>query len=201
MNKWYVLSLVLFIVLIGGVVGAQFFIQDNNNWFGMMGPTMQGFNGEYELINSIDTEKEVNASLTNATIDSTNNSIRYTGEYVNIVMIGGPEDADEKFVIGEMINPTIFIPKNAKVTMKLINEDEGMPHGIELTSVSPPYSYMTMMQGGFTGIYVPVIPNANGDLYPVAETTFTANRTGEFYYICQVPGHAEEGMYGKIIIE
>jgi len=31
--------------------------------------------------------------------------------------------------------------------------------------------------------------------------TFTPNRAGEFYYVCQVPGHIELGMWGKVIAE
>ncbi len=31
--------------------------------------------------------------------------------------------------------------------------------------------------------------------------TFTPNRAGEFFYICQVPGHIELGNWGKVIVE
>ncbi len=31
--------------------------------------------------------------------------------------------------------------------------------------------------------------------------TFIPNRSGEFYYICTIPGHIELGMYGKVIVE
>ena len=31
--------------------------------------------------------------------------------------------------------------------------------------------------------------------------TFTPNRPGEYYYVCQVPGHIELGMWGKLIAE
>ncbi|HIQ29654.1 MAG TPA: hypothetical protein EYH45_03720, partial [Candidatus Caldiarchaeum subterraneum] len=31
--------------------------------------------------------------------------------------------------------------------------------------------------------------------------TFTPNRAGEYYYVCQVPGHIELGMWGKLIAE
>jgi plastocyanin len=43
-------------------------------------------------------------------------------------------------------------------------------------------------------------PSANGRSYEDS-TSFTANYDGEFYYICQYPGHASEGMYGKIIVK
>jgi len=31
--------------------------------------------------------------------------------------------------------------------------------------------------------------------------TFKPNRPGEYYYICQVPGHIELGMWGRFIVE
>ena len=31
--------------------------------------------------------------------------------------------------------------------------------------------------------------------------TFTPNKAGEYYYLCQVPGHIELGMWGKLIAE
>lgn len=29
---------------------------------------------------------------------------------------------------------------------------------------------------------------------------FTVTKAGDFYYICQVPGHADVGMYGKVVV-
>ncbi|QQE81457.1 plastocyanin [Alicyclobacillus sp. SO9] len=79
--------------------------------------------------------------------------------------------------------------------------DSGMPHGIELTAANPPYSYMSMMQGGiYSGSFIPPLPEAQNDQYPVAASTFVVNQTGNFHYLCQVPGHAAKGMYGKMIV-
>ncbi len=32
-------------------------------------------------------------------------------------------------------------------------------------------------------------------------TTFKADKTGTYYYICTVPGHVERGMFGTIVVE
>jgi uncharacterized cupredoxin-like copper-binding protein len=32
-------------------------------------------------------------------------------------------------------------------------------------------------------------------------TVFKVNRPGEFYYVCQVPGHVTLGMWGRMVIE
>jgi nitrite reductase (NO-forming) len=43
---------------------------------------------------------------------------------------------------------------------------------------------------------------ANSYLEPGQKGTviFTPNNAGSFYYICPVPGHAELGMFGSIVI-
>ncbi|WP_139024204.1 plastocyanin/azurin family copper-binding protein [Desulfosporosinus sp. OT] len=171
--------------------------------YGMMGGYGYGNSSSYNqnIKDDNSAAKDMEASLTNATIDKSANTITYTGTDVNIVMYGGPEEADGKFVIGGLINPTLKIPQGAKVTMELINEDTGMPHGVELTTAPPPYYYMAMMQGGvYPGSFLPTIPEASTNQYPSAQVSFTTSDSGQFYYICQYPGHAAKGMYGKIII-
>lgn len=171
--------------------------------YGMMGGFGYGNGNSYSqnIKDANSAAKDMAASLTNATVDKSANTITYTGKDVNIVMFGGPEEADGKFVIGGLINPTLKIPQGAKVTMELINEDTGMPHGVELTTSPPPYYYMTMMQGGvYPGSFITPILEAAANQYPSTQVSFTASDSGDFYYICQYPGHAAKGMYGKIII-
>lgn len=80
-------------------------------------------------------------------------------------------------------------------TMEIINEDTGMPYGVELTTALPPYYYMVMMQGGnYPGSFIPPIPEAAANQYPSVQVSFTASLDGEFYYICQYPSHAAKGM-------
>ena len=167
---------------------------------GMMG----GFQNYYsnQSVDDNSANKEMDESLKDAVINKQENSITFSGNNIKIVMFGGPENADEKFVIGGLVNPTIYVKEGTSINLELINKDEGMPHGIEITEAAPPYYYMTMMQGGiYPGSYVPVIPQAKNGRYPVANTNFKANYKGEYYYICQYPGHAQNGMYGKIIVQ
>lgn len=171
--------------------------------YGMMGGYDYGNGSNYSqnIKDGNSAATDMDASLAKATVDKDANTIAYTGTDVNIVMFGGPEEADGKFVIGGLVNPTLKIPQGANVTLELINEDTGMPHGVEVTTASPPYYFMTMMQGGvYPGSFIPPIPEAANNQYPSAQISFTASTTGQFYYICQYPGHAAKGMYGKIII-
>jgi len=185
----------------GGMMGGG---QGSNGYgggYGMMGGQGSGNNNALDAKNENSAAKDMAASLTNATVDKSANTITYTGTDVKIVMLGGPEEADGKFVIADLINPTLRIPKGANVTMEIINEDKGMSHGLELTNAQPPYAYMSMMQGGvYPGAFIQTIAEAVTNQYPSAQVTFKTSYAGEFYYICQYPGHAAKGMYGKIII-
>lgn len=172
-----------------------------NSPYGMMG----GYQG-YQINVATLTEEELQADITaaqiNAQVDEQANTVTYTGSDVKLVVVGGPEEADEKFVINGLINPTVYLPKGATVTLEFVNADEGMPHAFRITDAFPPYDYMAMMDGAvYPGSLIPTLPVAANGEYPVAESTFTAAETGTFYYICQYPGHAQEGMYGQIVIE
>lgn len=166
---------------------------------------MRGFtapNPSYQITNNNNANDAMSNSLKTAVIDKNSNSVTFKGQDVNVVLFGGPQNADDKFVVSGLVNPTINVPKGSKVTLTLINEDAGMPHGMEIIASPPPYAYMSMMQGPvYPGAYLPVVPQAANEVYPTASTTFTAFQSGTFYYICQVPGHAAKGMYGEIVVE
>lgn len=178
---------------------------NGNGWVGMMGSRMNSFFGQGKTIPPSEADRDMNASLQNATVDKVGNSITYSGQSVKIVVFGGAmgdsgSGPDEKFVIGGLVNPSLHVPKGAQVTLELVNEDN-MPHGLEITAAQPPYGTMSMMQGGiYPGAFLHPIAAATKDQYPVATTIFTASQSGEFHYICPYPGHAANGMYGKIIV-
>jgi len=176
---------------------------NGNNSGGMMGGN--GFQNGATNISSLNEEtanKHMEDSLKNATVDKKNNTITFWGKDVNIVLLGSPKIADDKFFIGGLINPMLQVPKNAKISLEMINEDEGMSHGVEITNATPSYNYMPMMGGGiYPDTFITPLPEATKDKYPTSGTTFTSNQEGTFYYICQYPGHAAKGMYGKFIIK
>lgn len=39
-----------------------------------------------------------------------------------------------------------------------------------------------------------IAPSGSGSV------TFTPNQTGNFYYVCTVPGHISLGMWGKVVV-
>jgi len=71
--------------------------------------------------------------------------------------------------------------KGDKIELTLINKDAAQPHSL-------------------------LIPDLNfnsGEIAPNSEGTFTitASKKGEFQFYCDIPGHKEVGMVGKITVQ
>lgn len=168
--------------------------------YGMMG----GANsyGDQTSVTKSAVKNETAAARQNSQVDKKTNTVTYLGSNVKIIIEGSPEKADDKFVIHGLVNPTLFITKGAVVTVEFVNEDTDMPHAFEITNAAPPYDYMSMMDGGvYPGSVISTLPEATNGHYVMATTTFQASQSGTFYYICQYHGHAQKGMYGKLIIK
>lgn len=112
------------------------------------------------------------------------------------------------FVIYGLINPTIVIKSSSmsvELTFTVVNLDDDMYHNFVITQNPPPYPYMMAgMMGNFNGNFfymMPYLPpTSNGNAYTYSYS-ISLNYPGTFWYICTYPGHAEEGMYGEIILE
>ncbi len=98
----------------------------------------------------------------------------------------------------------MLVRQGATVDVILVNTDWGLMHGFELTSTPPPYPYMAMMgiNNGF--FLMPLPPRTAENLAPARyyteEGSFTAV-SGSYYYLCQVPGHAAAGMFGRLVVK
>lgn len=140
----------------------------------------------------------------NVRIDKGSNTIKFLGSKITIPIIASPENASMySFGVYGLVNPTIIVGKNAQITIQLINRDDDMYHGVMVTVENPPYPYMRNMmfnQLAFKNSYVVPLPLGVDNKYPKSSTTFIADKMGNFYYICQVLGHASKGMYGKFIV-
>ncbi|WP_156885261.1 sulfocyanin-like copper-binding protein [Acidihalobacter ferrooxydans] len=134
----------------------------------------------------------------------------FQGHAVTIDMVAvQPGHPDTTFEVHGITNPTLVVPAGATVHLNLVNMDYGnnMEHGVIITRVPPPYQRNLMMQTG-TGLagIAPPIPwrskkALSQSLFAAAGTTFTTpTRPGVYWYVCQTPGHAEKGMYGKFVV-
>jgi rusticyanin len=132
---------------------------------------------------------------------------------------------DDVFVIYGLIDPTLVIPSGAHVDIMFVNLDSDMYHNYVVTSLAPPYYYMPMqgmmssnssswygggMMGGIGGgsntifaAMMPVLSPANynqGVAYSYSTSLTLNSYGGSYWYICTYPGHAQSGMYGKILV-
>lgn len=111
----------------------------------------------------------------------------------------------EYFVIDGLVNPTMVMKQEISIKFIIVNMDD-MEHNFAITTFPPPYPYMimggNMMNNGFNFTFdTPYLqPYNGGSRYPSSTFTYVVGNSGEFWYLCTYPGHAQEGMYGKIII-
>lgn len=151
----------------------------------------------------------IQASAAGASVDRESDTVTFTGTRVTLDVIAvQPDDPDTTFEIAGLVNPTVRVRRGALVDVELVNMDYGkdMPHGLVITRVPPPYGAMPMpmMAGGLGGI-PPLPARSSQDLqaarYAAGRMIFRATTPGTYYYLCQVPGHARDGMAGKLIVE
>ena len=87
--------------------------------------------------------------------------------------------------------PTLNLKEGTMYTITVHNSGN-MPHSWEISSTkaistSPLFN---------AGIEITNFLNAGGQ----GSVTFTPNKTGNFYYVCTVPGHIELGMWGTVVV-
>ncbi|AWR93889.1 plastocyanin/azurin family copper-binding protein [Acidianus brierleyi] len=161
------------------------------------------------------------ARISNNTIVFTSSNINlvvYTMGHIRAENLTGkfpPSYAHhDVFVIFGLINPTLVIPAGASIHVTVINLDDNMLHNFVVTNVPPPYPYNVMMSNmgpgmmgsGTSGRFITMMPLLHYANYSAGYAyeygySFTLNQEGTYWYICTYPGHAQMGMYGKIIVE
>lgn len=141
-------------------------------------------------------------NLSAASIDRAANTVRFSGPGAVIPVIADPYGEKHSYDIYGLVNPTVEVRKGSKVTIELVNADLQRYHGFVIISAKPPYSYAPtfMHSESFTRAVVPPVAYGRNGSYHIFKTDFKADSTGTFYYICQVPGCASGGMYGKFVV-
>jgi len=161
-------------------------------------------NNNFTVIDKKALDKMYIAPKKGVKIDKINNSIEFYGKNVSIPIVASPGNTADMYSFGVygLINPTLIVYKDAKVTMHLANEDDDMYHNIAVVDNPPPYPYMSMMYNVqvFGSSYIPPLPKSKEGKYFEMSNSFTVSQTGTFYFICQVMGHAYKGMYGKFVV-
>ncbi|MBI3115819.1 MAG: hypothetical protein HYZ12_00615 [Thaumarchaeota archaeon] len=173
----------------------------------------------YQAGKSFSTPEDVAVEMTHAltsagTIMPSNNTIFFHSKEVKIVVLATmrmalpefnismssvPSYVGEKapvFIVYGLVEPTISVPNGAKINLTIINADDDMAHNFVIAKSGPPFS--TSFSSDYFETNMEFLQPAteqgmNGYWY-----TFTLP-SGSYWYLCEVPGHASQGMYGKII--
>ncbi len=167
----------------------------------MMGSAMAG--AAWPRIAATQAEKLGGAAPPGATVDRAQKRISFRTRDVRFWALTSPESGpDMTFRIGGLANPTIEVPRGARVTLQLANADPDTSHGWLLTLAASPFPYMAMMQvpPAFPGAFAMPLGDAGAAGMPYERVSFVASRAGRFTYLCPVPGHAEHGMYGVLVV-
>jgi len=110
----------------------------------------------------------------------------YLGEVNNEFAFGfSPEDLS-------VPGPDIIVDRGDVVKIILINIGE-IPHSFGVGMAPQSITDIVFEDSEIPGSRA--IP-PGGE----SEVVFIANQAGEFYYICTVPGHPENGMWGRFIV-
>jgi rusticyanin len=139
------------------------------------------------------------AAPAGATVDRAANRVVFTTKTVQFAVLGSPPTGrDMTFQIAGLADPTVVVPAGSTVTVRFINADHDEAHGWLLTPARPPFPYMAMMGApvAFPGAVARPLGDPNAAGMPEESITFRASAGGQYTYLCPVPGHAQQGMFG-----
>jgi rusticyanin len=139
-----------------------------------------------------------------ATVDRGTNRITFEGSPVHLTVVASPpRNPDETFRAAGLVNPTIVLPREAQVTLVVVNADPDTAHGLVVTSTGAASYYVPMMTtpDAFSGAAVWFLGNPTSAGMHEGSMTFTASTPGTYQYLCPVPGHAQKGMVGSFVVE
>ena len=138
-----------------------------------------------------------------AVIDRATRRITFSGPAATLSVLASPKGGpDETFRIAGMVNPPLAVPMGARVTIRIVNADADTAHGFVVTRPEATSAWMPMTRStpAFSGAAVWVLGNPTAAGMHSQTLTFTATSQGTYQYLCPVPGHAQKGMVGTLII-
>ncbi len=177
--------------------------------YGRMGGgsgTASRMGGRMNAYSSLDSSASLNQQIAlgkqGAVIDQKTNTITYSGGSINLVALASPHGKPNMtWEIDGLVNLTIIVPSSANVQVTLVNTDWGYMHGFEVTSTAPPYGIMAMMSVNSDFLLMPLPERTTKALATARYDTRSGQlhlSKGTYHYLCPMPGHANQGMYGTL---
>ena len=217
-------GIIITVILLGGIISSSLFTSYSFQMPGMMGPNMMGNGGMMGMRNMMTTQgqlvsmQQVIQMMHNtpsyAKVISHNNTIIFGSKNTNVVALAMGRDRainltatqppayskGDVFVMYGLMNPTIVVQKGTTVQFTVINLDNDVNHNLVISSVSPPYPYMAMMSSMQSNGMMSFLPPTNQGSAHEYTYTLTLDKSGNLWYLCTYPSHAQDGMYGKILV-
>ena len=138
---------------------------------------------------------------------SQENSTVFVNGSTHLTVMAGPMNATSmySFEILGVINPEIQITRGSDVQFTVVNIDNDSFHDFVLSTAGPPYEDFPGMEmkSGNPGGYVSMmgyLPPENNGLYAYTNISYNFSSAGIYWYLCTYPGHAQDGMFGKIVV-
>ena len=138
-----------------------------------------------------------------AVVDRTANRITFSGQRADVAVVASPAgNPDETFRVAGLVDPTIVVARGAQVNIEVVNADPDTAHGLVVTAASASGSWMPMMTASpaFSGSALWFLPNPTSAGMHTGSLNFTATHPGTYQYLCPVPGHAQKGMVGALVV-
>lgn len=141
-----------------------------------------------------------------ATVDRAQNALTFASRQVRLVMVADSDNSggDNRmfFETAGLRNPTITVHSGASVTVQFVNADDDEAHRLAFTETSPPFPFMAMMDAwpAFPGAEDPVLGDPTAAGLHSATIMFLASKPGRYVYLCLIPGHAQQGMFGHFVV-
>lgn len=170
----------------------------------MMGPSAMG-DGGAATITAAGLTALVGRGDLGARIDAKTNTVTYDTPSVTLVALASPDgQPDRTWQVDGLVNPTIAVQPKTSVDVVVANTDWGYMHGFELTATPPPYPFMSMAGVADALFMMPLPSRTTTDKASASYYTRSASFTttpGTYHYLCPVPGHAQAGMFGTLVVE
>jgi rusticyanin len=207
---------IITVILLGGIIPSSLFTSYSLHMPGMMGTNMNGMQNmmttQGQTVSVQQAIQMMHNTPSYAKVISHNNTIIFGSKNTNVLALAMGRDTainltaiqppsyskGDVFVIDGLINPTLVIPKGTSVQFTVINLDNDMNHNLAISSASPPYPYMAMMSS-MSGMMSFLPPTNQGSAHEYSYT-LTLDQSGNLWYLCTYPSHAQDGMYGKILV-
>lgn len=183
----------------GGMMGGT--MMRGSEMGGVMGRVLDGLPGP--RVGTSEAEAYAHAVPAGAVVDRAHNRITFTSRTVSVSIVAVADvRASDRFEVAGMFDPELVVPHGAQVTLRLVNSDPDAAHGIVVSTPDTAKVWMPMMSGSaaFPGAAIWALGEADSRGAAMATTSFTVSTAGDFTYLCPVPDHALQGMFGRLTV-